>query len=553
MAATGAAWVAANSGGYWKYRRALADPAAAQRALLMEYVRLNADTDFGHRHGFSTIRSVADYQARVPLASYGDLAGSVGAIAEGRQGVLTREPVRALALSSGSAAAAKRIPYTRRLQREFRRAIAPWVVDLYCRHPRAAFGGAYWSITPALPHPAGPPGAVPVGFDDDSEYVGGLGKRLVEATLAVPGAVRFVQDIEAFRYVTLLYLLRRSDLSLISVWHPSFLTLLLGALPAHWRALLDDLARGTLTPPGRLSSTLAARLRCRPSPGRARDLQRLAPDDYTAIWPRLAVVSCWADSHAAMSAAEITRLLPGVVLQPKGLLATEGVVTLPFAGLTPLAVRSHFFEFLHESRACLAHELVAGRIYSVVFTTGGGLYRYRLEDRVEVNGFVGRTPSLRFLGKEDHVSDLRGEKLNETFVAGALAQAWTAAGIAPRYAFIAPDVVSSPPSYVLYVDTPGSVPAGLGVLVDDLLAANPHYRYCRALGQLAPLRVVRVSSMFHRYAARCREAGQRLGDIKPLALSARTGWTEVFTNNPINNSINNPINNPINNQITQSR
>jgi len=72
VAATGAAWVAANSGGYWKYRRALADPAAAQRALLMEYVRLNADTHFGHRHGFSTIRSVADYQARVPLASYGD-------------------------------------------------------------------------------------------------------------------------------------------------------------------------------------------------------------------------------------------------------------------------------------------------------------------------------------------------------------------------------------------------------------------------------------------------------------------------------------------------
>ena len=556
-AATGAAWVAANSGGYWKYGRALADPAAAQRALLMEYVRLNADTEFGRCHGFSTIRSVADYQARVPLASYGDLAGSVGAIAEGRQGVLTREPVRGLALSSGSAAAAKRIPYTRRLQREFRRAIAPWVVDLSRRHPRAAFGGAYWSITPALPHPAAPPGAVRVGFDEDSEYVGGLGKRLVEATLAVPGAVRFVQDIEAFRYVTLLYLLRRSDLSLISVWHPSFLTLLLGALRAHWRALLDDLARGTLTPPGGLSSTMAARLQCRPCPGRARDLQRLAPDDYTAIWPCLAVVSCWADSHAAMSAAEITRLLPGVVIQPKGLLATEGVVTLPFAALTPLAVRSHFFEFLHEGRACLAHEVVPGRIYSVVLTTGGGLYRYRLEDRVEVNGFVGRTPSLRFLGKEDHVSDLRGEKLNETFVAGALAQAWTAAGITPRYAFIAPDVVSSPPSYALYVDTPGSVPAGLAVLVDDLLAANPHYRYCRALGQLAPLRVVRVSSMFHRYAARCREAGQRLGDIKPLALSTRTGWTEVFINNPINNSIDspidNPINNPINNQIAQSR
>lgn len=545
VAAAGAAWVAANSTGYWKYWRALADPAAEQRTLLMEYVRLNADTEFGRQHGFSTIRSVADYQARVPLAAYGDCARSIQAIGEGRQGVLTCEPVRALAQSSGSVAAAKRIPYTRRLQREFRRAIAPWVVDLYRQHPRAAFGGAYWSVTPALPPPAGPAGAVPTGFDEDSEYVGGLAKRLVDATLAVPGDVRLIQDIEVFRYITLLYLLRRRDLSLISVWHPSFLTLLLGALPAHWRDLLDDVRHGTVTPPGPLPSPIAARLECHPCPGRARDLQHLAPNDYRAIWPRLAVVSCWADGHAAMPAREIARLLPGVAIQPKGLLATEGVVTLPFAGLTPLAVRSHFFEFLYEGRAYLAHELVPGRIYSVVLTTGGGLYRYRLEDRVEANGVVRRTPSLRFLGKEDHVSDLCGEKLNETFVAGVLARACAAAGIAPRFAFIAPDVASSPPAYVLYVESAGRVPSHVASLIDDLLAANPHYRYCRALGQLAPLRVVRAASMFPRYAARCRETGQRLGDIKPLALSVRSGWTKVFTNSPLNN--------PINDSITQSR
>ncbi len=534
-AAAGAAWVATNSSGYWRYRRALADPAGVQHALLMDYVRLNADTEFGRQHGFSTIRSVADYQARVPLATYADCAGSIQAIAEGRPRVLTRESVRAFALSSGSVAAVKRIPYTRRLQREFRRAIAPWVVDLYRRHPRAAVGGAYWAITPALPASAGPSGAVPVGFDEDSEYVGGLAKRLVDATLAVPGAVRFIQDLEAFRYVTLLFLLRCRDLSLVSVWHPSFLTLLLGALPAHWRALLDDVKRGSVSPPAGLPPALAARLVIRPSPDRARELQYLAPDDYRAIWPGLAVVSCWADGHAAWPTGEIARLLPGVAIQPKGLLATEGVVTLPFGGLTPIAVRSHFFEFLEEGRTCLTHELVPGRIYSVVLTTGGGLFRYRLEDRVEVNGVVGRTPSLRFLGKEDHVSDLCGEKLNETFVADVLARAWTAAGIAPRFAFLAPDVVSTPPSYVLYLETTGSVPAALAILVDDLLAANPHYQYCRALGQLAPLRMVRAAAMFPRYAARCREAGQRLGDIKPLALSARTGWTEVFTNNPINN------------------
>ena len=37
------------------------------------------------------------------------------------------------------------------------------------------------------------------------------------------GWVRHIDSIEAFRYITMLLLLRRSDLSIISVWHPSFL------------------------------------------------------------------------------------------------------------------------------------------------------------------------------------------------------------------------------------------------------------------------------------------------------------------------------------------
>ena len=125
-----------------------------------------------------------------------------------------------------------------------------------------------------------------------------------------------------------------------------------------------------------------------------------------------------------LRSAPVGNVFPGVEIQPKGLLATEAFVTIPFAGRHPLAIRSHFFEFLEGDRPRMAHQVEPGGIYSVVVTTGGGLYRYRLEDRVEVTGFVGRTPSLRVLGKEGHVSDLRGEKLHESFVAGALERAF---------------------------------------------------------------------------------------------------------------------------------
>jgi len=42
----------------------------AQRETLLRLVRYSQDTRFGREHGFASIRSVADYQARVPLRDY---------------------------------------------------------------------------------------------------------------------------------------------------------------------------------------------------------------------------------------------------------------------------------------------------------------------------------------------------------------------------------------------------------------------------------------------------------------------------------------------------
>jgi hypothetical protein len=115
----------------------------------------------------------------------------------------------------------------------------------------------------------------------------------------------------------------------------------------------------------------------------------VGPEDYQSIWPRLRLISCWADAHAALHAESLRQFLPRVPIQPKGLIATEAFVTLPFAGRHPLAVLSHFFEFVdHRGDALLAHELKTGAEYRVVVTTGGGLYRYCMQDRVRVDGRV---------------------------------------------------------------------------------------------------------------------------------------------------------------------
>jgi hypothetical protein len=359
----------------------------------------------------------------------------------------------------------------------------------------------------------------------------------VEAALAVPNAVKQVPQMEAFRYITLRHLLATADLRLISVWNPTFLTLLLDALVDWWEPLLDDLAAGTLTVGESMDANLHRQLssNLRPEPERARFLRTLDPRDPATLarsWPRLALVSCWADGPSARFAEELCGRMPALTLQPKGLLATEAMISLPWFGTegAVLALTSHFLEFVDEAGAVhLAHELRHGASYEVVVTTGGGLYRYQLHDLVEVVGRVAATPAIRFVGKTDRVVDWFGEKLNEQFVARCLDRLWAKWEILPRFALVAPTEVGGCFAYALYVEADGlrDVEA-MGAELDALLRESFHYDYCRRLGQLAAARVCLIQNGAAIYLAICQARGMKLGDIKPALLDRSVEWEAAF-------------------------
>ena len=508
-----------------RLRRALADPETTQGALLRALVERNAETRFGLTHGFAAIRSLEDFRERVPIQPPDALAEWVAAIRAGEPAVLTRDPVTRLVPTSGTTGPARLIPWTRGLQHQFGRAIGAWTHDLLAEDPALMGGPAYWSISPAGPQAqAALASAVPIGVDQDSTYLGRWLAPLVDATLAVPGEVRRLQALDAFRYATLLFLLHARELRLISVWHPAFLALLLDALPLHRERLLADLAAGTFTPPGEVppeaARALGARLVAQPARARALEAQDFL--DATRLWPALRLVSCWQDARAADPARALAARLPGVRLQAKGLLATEAVVSLPFAGRHPLAVTAHLFEFLDDAgRAHWAHEVKPGECYRLLVTTAGGLYRYDLGDRVEVTGRLGGTPTLRFLGRAGGVSDLCGEKLTDAVVQDALDA--LLAGLEVRFAMLAPERErDGRPGYVLFLEA-DRTPARLAERLEARLAENPHYAQARWLGQLAPVAIEPVRDAQRGYLQAEVHRG-RLGDIKPAALDAREGW-----------------------------
>lgn len=522
------AWLASSLPSWMRFRRALEDPWQAQERILHRLLDRNSRGAYGRAYDFSSLRDYADFKEKVPLVNYDDLAPWIERAAQGEPSVLTSEPVSHLIPTSGSTGGRKLIPFTAELQREFNAAIGPWMLDLARQHPSIALGTAYWSISPSLPPAKKEASAVPVGFEDDSGYLGGIRRRLVEATFAVPSLMRHAPNIETSRYLTLLCLLRRRDLALISVWHPSFLTLLLDSLPVWWEELVEDVRTGRSARSVGLREDLQSAMRTRPEPGRAKELLALDPTQPEKLWPELKLVSCWGDGQASLALAELERRFPNTAIQPKGLLASEAFVSIPFQGRHPLAVTSHFYEFSDaKDRIHLGHELKRGETYSVIVTTGGGLWRYRLGDVVEVDGFLGAVPSLRFLGREGNVSDLCGEKLSETFVTRAIRQACAVLPHAPRFTLLAPEQEDGRWGYTLFIE--GPISPQLGGLVDRELCENPHYAICRKLEQLTVVRCFQVTGDgYEIYVDARMKKGLMLGDIKPQALSSDSGWSEVF-------------------------
>jgi len=262
---------------------------------------------------------------------------------------------------------------------------------------------------------------------------------------------------------------------------------------------------------------------------------------YEEIWPYLTLISCWSDGHASHYVESLKALFPNVEIQPKGLIATEAFISFPMIDKSGsvLSINSHFFEFVEEGgekNTKLAHQLNEGKYYSVIVTTGGGLYRYQLQDIIKVVGFSGQLPLIQFIGKNDNISDFMGEKLNGMHVEETLKRTFKDFNINPKFFMVAPENNSTNHCfYTLFIESDGlndNQLRSIGKKVDEGLCTNFHYAYCRRLEQLLPLKVYSINTAIQDpaelYLAHQISFGKKAGDIKPLVLDRHTGWTKVF-------------------------
>jgi hypothetical protein len=531
-----------------RFDRLSRTPAQAQDRLLRKIVGANAGTEFGRRHGFGGISSFREFQERVPICAYEDLEPYIDAQMQGRPNQLTKEPPVLFTTTSGTTGNRKYIPMTREGKRAKSQVTWLWMCGLYRDHPGVVGGRILSVVSPEVEGHA--PSGVPYGAESGHGYRTLPGP--VRSMYTAPYGVFAIEDYEA-KYYTLLRLAAGQDISLIATVNPSTVLLLGDKLAHHTESIIRDVRNGSLSADIPVPQDLRDSLHLRPDPDRARRLEQAATSAGGVLrpglaWPKLAAIGCWKGGTVGAYLERFDTYFPQrPPVRDFGYYATELRGSVPLsddgdAGVVGVATNVLEFHPAGEDRAPEGRELLrveqlqAGERYFVYVTNASGLYRYDMNDIVEVAGHHHQTPLIRFVQKGKGVVSFTGEKLYETQVIAAVDQALAARR--GRYHFIAAvaelvDGTTPRLVHLIEFDDPVADHDG-SALVDRLDTAlgeqNDEYLTKRkSLRYGAPvIRVVR-SGEFDRYRRRMVESGQRGdGQFKVLRLTSDTAFAAEF-------------------------
>lgn len=470
---------------YRRFCRLLADPKSAQQRVQAQIVRKLKECEYGHYLGINSV----DEWDRIPVVDYDDLKPWIDCQRDSGNAVLTPDPILFLERTSGSQGAIKWIPYTYDLRKSFHHLFCIWAYDLIRNGPRFRSGRTYMSITPAFGAATGST----EGLQDDGDYLDGWLHWILSPFLVTLAGAKRIKDMESFKHQLSLRLLKEKSLESISIWSPTFLLVHLDYIQRNREGLLTEL--GT-----RISSKRKYAL--------SHD-----PISWRDIWPHLQLISCWDQAHATEPASALRRSFPEIMIQGKGLLATEAPMTLPLIqaqGYVPL-IDEVFFEFEDDRGHILPLTQISEKTtYSLIISQKGGLYRYRMRDRVCVSSIYQNTPCLQFIGRDSEISDLVGEKLHAHFVREQFS---TIPCTDNQFRCLVPCLFPSP-HYHLIVDRDCRDLESMALHLDQALQTSPHYQLARQLGQLGPIRVVVDPQIVEVLTMGQLRSGCHWGDVK---------------------------------------
>lgn len=485
------------------------DPMRYNTELLMRMLDDNKDTEYGRKYGFADIKSVAEFQERVPLTTFDDYAGYVYRMTEGGEsGLISAYNIAHYAKTSGTMGNPKRIPVSDRAMGVMNRYNMQLRTKVICDAI-----GFDWANPPYLNLIESQLTTLKNGATYgaiSAKVIGQMGDYL--PMLMTSPLEALVPDPKTnTRYLHARFALMNPEITSMGFSFSSILLELMQYIESEWEMLVDDIEKGTIDESVKMPADVRASVlgKIQPMPERAAQLREIFSQGFDEpimpkIWPNMTIFSGVATGGFATYYNKLRQRYAGdgVRLFYVGLNASEGILSVPMDVDCPDSVLipdSVFYEFIpidseDPGDIVTIDGVEVGKTYEIVITNQSGFYRYRIRDAVKVTGMYNNTPMIQFQYRIDQTISVLGEKTTELVLRGVAEHVERELGYSMEDFSVFGDVDSVPMRYVMLMEAtlpegldPGAVAAELD---KGLCEGNPSYGDKVAKGMLDHLRLL---------------------------------------------------------------
>ena len=418
-----------------EFREETKEPMERTTALLMKLLDDNKDTEYGRKYGFADIHTVEDYQRRVPVITYDDIAGYLERMMAGEKNILTAYEYDHFNETSGTVGVPKVVPMTGEQSQVFARYNNMLMYGLIRENidPEWMDGRGFCTSS-------GNCRTLPSGLT-----VGEASAKMADFIKggrdAVDTMIRtlYTSPIEGLnpehgadtKYIHTRFALMDRDVRGIVTSFYSVIVLFMRYIEDNYELLIKDIETGTISEeidmPDNVRESLLAKIE--PMPERAMELREVFKEGtgtpwVKRVWPHFRYIT-----GAGGDGFEIyDRLIKehftggGVNNVYSGVTASEGLWSVP-SGIDDfdsiLAPSASFVEFQPVeagddfSKCVTLDKVEEGKVYELVITNLSGFWRYRMSDAVKVTGFYNRTPKVQFMYRVNRTINLAEEKTTE--------------------------------------------------------------------------------------------------------------------------------------------
>ncbi|HSF59855.1 MAG TPA: GH3 auxin-responsive promoter family protein, partial [Candidatus Binatia bacterium] len=427
-----------------------------------------------------------------------------------------------------------------------------WLHYARADHPGMFSGKVFSLVSPAVE------GYTPCGIPYGS--TSGVVYRdmpwAVRSTYAVPYPVFEIEDYDA-KYYCLMRIGIANEISCVATANPSSVVKMCEMADTYADTLLHDLADGTLRPdlniPKPIRESLSGQFK--PMPEKARDLEtarqkrsgKLLPADY---WPGLTLIACWKGGTVGHYVERFNQWFDPdgknpIPVRDWGYLSSEARGSIPVSdegcgGV--LTVASNVYEFVEAEdleqnpdcpqawRILGVEEVEVGKQYYIFITTTGGLYRYDINDVIEVVGHYNGTPIISFCRKGRGMTSITGEKVSVDQVIEAFQRSARDLAITVDHFKAEADVEGA--RYVFKMEASQPIPQErLRQMLESLekYLSNLNIEYAtkrKSLRLNPPILITMKRGWYDRGKERLAAEGKRLFQAKTILLSERKEETD---------------------------